>query len=150
MEGVHAVLAEVPSRPSFADLSLLAAAPSLECHAQTLVAFQEVTRRFSDVCHGGRRLAYNMAAKLQRSDLEGSNACLAKLRELPSMRATIGDAYWEDAQLRNQICWSSNCASFIEGYVGALGLHSFLDRGILTPPMPEEWRVGIRDFDDER
>eukprot|EP00929_Paragymnodinium_shiwhaense_P095001 TRINITY_DN55928_c0_g2_i2.p1 TRINITY_DN55928_c0_g2~~TRINITY_DN55928_c0_g2_i2.p1 ORF type:complete len:525 (+),score=162.93 TRINITY_DN55928_c0_g2_i2:50-1624(+) len=156
---MRGVVAPPAKRPALGNAEALAArralaaevtVPSFDGHGDELLDFQKRVRDLADCSTQGKRLCAKLTARLQRGDAGGAEAILTDLKKLPLPEAAIGATLWAEPERRLRLCDSGNVTNFIESYVASLGLLSFMETGVLTPPMPEAWKLGIEDQDDER
>eukprot|EP00931_Biecheleriopsis_adriatica_P066389 TRINITY_DN40764_c0_g1_i1.p1 TRINITY_DN40764_c0_g1~~TRINITY_DN40764_c0_g1_i1.p1 ORF type:complete len:526 (+),score=102.57 TRINITY_DN40764_c0_g1_i1:97-1674(+) len=148
---LDAPLAELPSAPIKASLGHLHSDSSnFREQAAELERLQSAGKQLQENVRRGTQLGYNLSARLQRGDLEGADAVLEELRALPALKVCLGSEIWDDQELRYRLCEFAGVGQFVELYVSCLGFKSFLNAGILTPEMPDAWKTGVQDQDDER
>lgn len=149
MEGIEAPKAERPAAPCQLSTGLLTSSPSFAGHSEELEELKEASRRLQDMTSKGRQLAYLALARMLRSDMEGAAASIASINALPGPQEVLGAKFWERPEVRLQVCQASGIGFFMEIHIAALAMESFLKTGIITPRVPENWLVGVRDYDDE-
>lgn len=149
-ETVSAPPALVPSPPTHANLGGLTGTPCFQDYIAELEEQQAANRRLYEVVAAGRRLTHALVPRLQRSDVLGALAVVKSIKELPAPRLSMGETIWGNPERRLRFYEASGAGNVFEAYVSSLGLMSFLNRGVLTPEIPEDWCVGIQDQDDER
>jgi len=147
-------LAEPPAAPETTGFRcLVGGAPSFADLASELEDVQAAGRRLQEAAVGGRRLVFAALARLQRADLSGARAALeaaeARVNPLP-VAAGCAAELWADRELRLRICDFAGFGQFAQSVICCRGLLTFLEKGVLTPEMPEFLRVGVEDVDDER
>eukprot|EP00928_Gymnodinium_smaydae_P043768 TRINITY_DN29265_c0_g1_i1.p1 TRINITY_DN29265_c0_g1~~TRINITY_DN29265_c0_g1_i1.p1 ORF type:complete len:557 (+),score=89.03 TRINITY_DN29265_c0_g1_i1:79-1671(+) len=147
---IEAPLAEIPSPPVKTCLEDLINGTSFVEQREELEQIQNAGKQLQENVRLGTQLVHNLTARLQRGDSEGASQVLSKIQALPSPQVSLGESFWNDQELRHRLCEYAGVGHFMELYLGSLGFMSFLHSGVLTPVMPEAWKVGPEDQDDER
>eukprot|EP00933_Yihiella_yeosuensis_P031791 TRINITY_DN25410_c0_g1_i2.p1 TRINITY_DN25410_c0_g1~~TRINITY_DN25410_c0_g1_i2.p1 ORF type:complete len:566 (-),score=114.01 TRINITY_DN25410_c0_g1_i2:76-1734(-) len=140
---------EVPSRPQPPCSSTTFASPDFSGSLRELDEVKQAQDKLKEVTATGRQLCYVACARLQRGDFEGAQEALDQISKLPGIVESIGPGLADNLEARLRICQEGNVGWFLQIYIQSLGLFAFLRSGRLHPEVPEIWRTGITDFDDE-
>lgn len=150
MGDVEAPLAEAPAAPDAIVGQLTGGIPSFSGCASELESLQAAVRQLQEASSTGRRLMFIALQRLHRSDVANAHVALDSAEKLLSPQAAAGPELWMDRGIRLKLCEASGWGVFAQAQIGCRGLLSFLEKGVLTPEMPECLRIGVEDVDDER
>eukprot|EP00811_Abedinium_folium_P032341 NODE_5394_length_1775_cov_10.827670.p1 GENE.NODE_5394_length_1775_cov_10.827670~~NODE_5394_length_1775_cov_10.827670.p1 ORF type:complete len:546 (+),score=233.87 NODE_5394_length_1775_cov_10.827670:89-1639(+) len=150
LEGIAVPAAERPAAPKAYDLGGVTGCSSWAEHAAELVEVQTASKNVQEVGRQSQRLASAAFAKMHRADLPGAAVVLQAMHEQTSFRGFLPERMWNDVEMRLRVLQQADIHSNIVLTSASCAFMAFLQTGTLTFEVPEMWRTGVADQDEER